>query len=221
MLSNQQKNNLRILEDHIKAHFEKEASGHDFHHIKRVVSVTTRLMHSDDPYLYEALVIAWLHDVYDDKVQVVENLELSLRALLNEWEIDIEKESLDIILEGVSQIGYKGGFGVKDKNYPAQYVSDADYLDAMGAIGIARTFYYAGIKGTPLYDPNLEGVVHEDYDSYRNAKRNAIAHFDEKLLKLKDLMHTQEGKKQAEVRHQFMLEYVQHFYDEVSDVDIT
>lgn len=218
MLSNNQIFILDNLDQNIFKMMSKDKSGHDYYHIKRVVNLTSRLIsETDNEFVIK--VIAYLHDVFDDKICKTDNLELSLKNLFFEWDLDLEGYDDEIIL-GVSQIGYKGGFGIQNKIRVAQIVSDADYLDAMGAIGIARTFYYAGSKGTPLYDPTLKSIEIDSLLTYRNTERNAIAHLDEKLIKLYDLLETEKAKKIGKVRHQRLLDFYQAFYDEMNESDM-
>ncbi|CAM4228482.1 phosphohydrolase [Erysipelothrix inopinata] len=215
MLSNKQKNTLEIIDSLVENHFNGESTGHDYQHIKRVVNLTSRLIAKEDN-AFVPLCIAYFHDVFDDKISPTDNLDKSLRELFIEWNLDLEGNETEIIL-GVSQIGYRGGYGVRDKIKSAQYVSDADLIDSMGAIGIARTFYYAGSKGTPIYDPNLVGQSYSNFEEYRNVERNAIDHFDEKLLKIIDWVTTPEGIKIAKRRQALMQEYYDQFYLEIEE----
>ena len=194
--------------------FSKEHTGHDYYHIKRVVDLTARLMPSDDPEVFKALLIAYLHDVFDDKVNPSSNVSEDLKMLLSKWNInlgDIEKD----VIDGVQEIGYKGGFGKRDKSYAATFVSDADLLDAMGAVGIARTFYYAGSKGQHFHDPNLKFEMPDSIESYRKLNRNPIDHFNEKLFLLKDWIVTEQGKIEAKKRHNVLVNFYANFIEEV------
>lgn len=218
MLSNSQIKTLDNLDHCIFDLMSKEHTGHDYYHVKRVVNLTSRLIcNTDNEFVIKA--IAYLHDVYDDKVSKTSDLGSDLKKLIETWCLDFEGYENEII-QGVSQIGYKGGFGIKHKIRPAQIVSDADYLDSMGAIGIARTFYYAGSKGSNLYNPNLERISIDSLDTYRNAERNAIDHFDEKLLKLYDSLETEKARAIGKVRHQRLKDYYRNFYDEMNESDM-
>ena len=95
-----------------------------------------------------------------------------------------------------------------------QIVQDADRLDATGAIGIARTFNYGGYKNREMYNPSIPPDLNLTREAYKNSKAPTIDHFYEKLLKLKDLMNTQEGKRRAQQRHEFMELYLEQFYKE-------
>lgn len=214
MLTPKQNETLSKLDTVIFTLFERETTGHDYYHIKRVVDLTTRLMSISDPELYLALLIAYSHDIFDDKTNPTQNLEQSLKDFYSKHNLDLEGME-DAVIAGVKQIGYKGGFGVKEKTHAAQYVSDADILDAMGAVGIARTFYYAGSKGHIFHDPTLKTEIPDTLEAYRSSKRNPIAHFNEKLLLLKDWVKTPQGIVEASKRHQILLDFYQQFIEEV------
>lgn len=203
---------LNTVEVNIKSLFKNDFTGHDYDHIKRVVNLTTRLLVEEANH-FVTLMIAYFHDVFDDKLIV--NTEYStLNDYVVAWQLDLDGFDAEIA-EGIKSIGFKGGFVKVEKSLEATIVSDADYLDSMGAIGIGRAFYYAGSKGLPFHDSDLEGLVATDYDSYRNLQRNAIAHFDEKLLKLKNYIVTPKGRELAERRHQVLQEFYKEFYDEL------
>lgn len=212
MLDFKEKQKLKEIHDHVASFFKDDKTGHDFEHIKRVVKLTTRFLSNENHFV--ALSIAYMHDLFDDKINQVTNLEQAFQDLLKKWKLDLlgyEKE----ILAGIQSIGFKGGFKTTHQSQEASLVSDADYLDAMGAIGIARSFYYAGSKGHPLYKEDLKDVVIENEADYRNKERNAIAHFDEKLFLLKDRIKNPQAKKLAEKRHTMMKEFYDEFMSEV------
>lgn len=193
--------------------FDSEKTGHDFYHVMRVVEITKEIHTQED--LFKACLIAYLHDVFDDKLLFP---YATLQALLDAWSLVIPYDIKTLESEILS-IGYKGGFNQVSKSSEAQLVSDADVLDAMGAIGIARTFYYSGSKGWPLYDPTLNNVKVDSFESYRTLRRNAIDHFDEKLLKLVDFVETPKGKAMALKRHAVLETFVETFRDEMRVLD--
>lgn len=209
-LNNKQLELIDQIDVWVSHHFENDKTGHDFHHTKRVVSWTTRLL-VPSCNAFVAIMIAYLHDVFDDKLDAS-----SVKTLVD---LDFDFLGFDQeIWDGIKSIGYKGGFTSTTRSLEAQIVSDADTLDAMGAVGIARAFYYAGYKGLPFHDPSLEGIVAQDYVEYRSLSRNAIAHFDEKLLKLIDYVKTDKAKEFAKVKHQILLDFYHTFLDEVSGI---
>lgn len=214
MLDSKQQQTINELHDHVKNFLKEDATGHDFEHIKRVVKLTTRFLTSENHFV--ALSIAYMHDLFDEKINKVTNIDDAFNQLINTWNLDLLNYNQDI-LQGVKSIGFKGGFNKATQSKEASLVSDADYLDAMGAIGIARTFYYAGSKGHPLYKKELRDVEIHNEEDYRNKERNAIAHFDEKLFKLKDLIKHPEAKKIAEKRHAILKNFYDEFMEEISE----
>ena len=213
MLDSKQQQTINELHDHVKNFLKEDTTGHDFEHIKRVVKLTTRFLTSENHFV--ALSIAYMHDLFDDKINKVDNIDVEFNKLIkNKWNLDLA-DSHQAILQGIKSIGFKGGFNKATQSKEASLVSDADYLDAMGAIGIARTFYYAGSKGHPLYKEELKNIEIHNEEDYRNKERNAIAHFDEKLFKLKDLIKNPQAKILAEKRHAYLIEFYNGFMDEI------
>ncbi|MFC5630756.1 MULTISPECIES: HD domain-containing protein [Streptococcus] len=190
-----------------------EASGHDWWHIVRVTKTTLTIAKEDgaDPFICE--MAALLHDVADEKLNASEAEGLAkLTAFLDSQSLPSElKAEILAIIQGIS---YKGGHNQAVLSLEGQVVQDADRLDAIGAIGIARTMAYSGNKGRLIHDPNKQARDNLTLEDYRKGEDTAIMHFYEKLLKLKDLMNTETGKKLAEQRHQFMLDYLDQFYAE-------
>ena len=210
-LSSSQIKTLEIVDTNIKTMFSKDYTGHDYDHIRRVVNLTTRLL-VDKANPFVTYMIAYFHDVFDEKVEINEFKDL--QSIVELWNLDLEGFDKEIEA-GIQSIGFKGGFIEHDKSLEAIIVSDADYLDSMGAIGIARTFYYAGSKGLPFHNKDLEGVYAKDYEDYRKLDRNTITHFEEKLLRLKDYVATEKGKVIAHERHGLLLEFYHQFLKEV------
>ncbi len=208
-LSRAQIQTLEAVDRNIKDLFSSDASGHDYDHIKRVVNLTARLL-VDKANPFVTFMIAYMHDVFDDKMSFEYT---SLNQYVEGWDIDLEGYD-DLIEEGIASIGFKNG-KVVERSLEASIVSDADFIDAMGAVGIARAFYYAGYKGLPFHDNELEGLKAKNYDEYRNLKRNVVAHFDEKLLKLIDFVATEKGREIAVERHEIMVSFYNQFMSEV------
>lgn len=209
------KQTLEDLDNIIHSLFSDESTGHDYDHTKRVVNLTSRFV-LPQSNAFVALAIAYLHDVFDDKVNKVENLEIALRDFFSKYELDFDGYEDEIIL-GVSQIGYKGGFGVKNKTHEADLVSDADLMEAMGALGIARTFYYAGSKNTPLFKDTDRQRNIESIEDYRKDNVHALQHFDEKLLKLRPLIVTPRAQAMADRRAKVLRDFYDEFYLEIEE----
>jgi uncharacterized protein len=195
--------------------FSKETSGHDFFHIQRVVGLSKYIQKKEggDPLVVE--MGAWLHDIADYKFH--DGDEYAGVNATRTWleTFDLPEEIIDQIAHIVLHVSYKGqGQTNGMESLEGKIVQDSDRLDAMGAIGIARTFIYGGRQGFPIYDPAIAPVFHASFDSYKRGNAPIINHFHEKLLLLKSLMNTETGKKLAKNRHDFMLNYLDEFHRE-------
>lgn len=197
----------------VKKLLEGEGTGHDWWHIERVTNLAKSIAEKEGANLFICQMAALLHDIADEKLNESEEAGLELvREWLNKQQID--ETIKNQILEIVRTISFKGGHGPKLTTLEAKVVQDADRLDAIGAIGIARCFTYAGAKGHLMYDPHLPPRESMSKEEYRHGESTAINHFYEKLLKLKDLMNTDEGYRLAEERHRFMEDYLRQFFSE-------
>ncbi|MFC4404969.1 HD domain-containing protein [Gracilibacillus xinjiangensis] len=207
---------LQETERMVKTVLIDEKSGHDWLHIKRVkeTALEIALKEGADPFV--VTLAALLHDLADEKI--VESEDEALVDIKN-FLLKLGVDTLDIqhILTTITTMSFKGGNSPPVETLEAQVVQDADRLDAMGAIGIARCFIYAGKVGSPIYDPQLEVRDQMSIEEYRNDKTSAIHHFYEKLLKLKDLMNTKTAKELATSRHEFMEMFLEQFYHETRE----
>jgi uncharacterized protein len=134
-----------------------------------------------------------------------------------EWlaRFNVEPAIVDHVCEIVAGVTFKGaGVATPMRTLEGQVVQDADRLDALGAVGIARTFAYGGHKGQTMHDPALPPTPHQSFGDYKKNSRSTINHFYEKLLLLKDRMHTAAGRRMAEARHQFMEQFLEQFFAE-------
>lgn len=199
----------------IKDKFLNEGSGHDFWHIWRVWQVAKRISMEEHSDGFVVELGALLHDVADWK----ENYgDASVGGkVARGWleKFDIDSKVVNKVVEIVDNVSFKGA-GVNDKmdSLEGKIVQDADRLDAMGAIGIGRVFSYGGSKGRAMYDPDNKIIDATNFEQYKNAGQTSVNHFYEKLLLLKDRMHTQTGKKLAQDRHVYMEKYLDEFYAE-------
>ena len=180
--------------------FAGDASGHDFDHTLRVYHMATRLAIEEGADLQIVQLAALLHDV-DDRKLSPETYEGKLRAVNFLKENGLENEKIQEIIDIISRISFSAQLPPPE-SIEGKCVRDADRLDAMGAIGIARTFAYGGSRGRRMHDP--EGVD----------KNSSIQHFYDKLLRLKDTIHTPAGRRMAEERDRFMRQFLEQFYGE-------
>ncbi|MCU9613643.1 HD domain-containing protein [Caldibacillus lycopersici] len=201
-------------ENFVKNLFRNDSSGHDWYHMFRVRNNALKIYYLEqkgNPFIIE--MAALLHDSMDDKLHDSPNK--ARRSLLTFLQTQsIKQKDIDFIMEIIDTISFKGGNELPLTSIEAKIVRDADRLDAIGAIGIARTFAYGGKKGNPLYDPNIAIRDNMTMDEYRNGKSSTVHHFYEKLLKLKGLMQTESARKLAEERDQFLHLFLQQFLKE-------
>lgn len=206
---------LKVIEEYIKKQSINESSGHDWWHIKRVENLSLKMNASMQKNEFVIIMIALLHDIFDDKFSTG-NAKKNITNLLKSLNVydSIEKKDIENILFSIENLGFKGGFKKIELSDEGKIVQDADRIDAIGAIGIARCFAYNGKKGNPIYDPDTGIIEIKNENEYRNLKKHAINHFYEKLLKLKDTINTDIGKNIAIERTKFMEQYLKEFYDE-------
>jgi len=197
----------------VKEILQHDSSGHDWWHIERVRKAALQIGEKENANLFVVEMAALLHDVADEKLNKSEEEGLmKVRNWLSSLQItDSEQEE---IVEIISTMSFKGGNRPPLKTIEGQVVQDADRLDAIGAIGIARTFAFAGSHGDLIYDPNLPYRESMTKEEYRNGKSTAVNHFYEKLLKLKDTLNTNAARKAAQERHDFMTAFLDQFYKE-------
>ena len=199
-------------EKYIKQYFEKDSSGHDWWHIYRVRKIALVISEKEggDKFIIE--MAALLHDLDDWKISDDESLAKTVKWL---YSLNVPEHYIQQIVDIIKQVSYKGlGVETPANNIEAKIVQDADRLDALGAIGIARTFAYGGSKGRLIYDPDIPPIMHNNFESYKNNSAPTINHFYEKLLHLKNRMQTKTGKNMAEDRHKYLENYLHQFYSE-------
>lgn len=199
----------------VKDTLQGAEAGHDWFHIERVYKTALSINTKEGGDLLLVTLAALLHDIADSKFnngdeeigpQLAGNF---LRTLGLTAGVVLEVQQIIRNLSYKASLG-KIGFSSKELDI----VQDADRLDAIGAIGIARAFTYGGYKNRVLYDPEIKPDLNMSKEAYKNSEAPTINHFYEKLLRLKDLMKTRTGKELAEQRHQFMLLYLNQFYSE-------
>lgn len=204
--------------DFVKDKLQGDSSGHDWWHIYRVWNMSKKLYETEGGNLFVIEMAALLHDIADWKFN---NSEEEGILLIQKWlnKVNVDQNSAQGIIEIIKNISFKGA-GVKDQmnSIEGKIVQDADRLDAIGAIGIARTFAFGGKFGNPMHDPESKAEMHASFEEYKKSKGTTINHFYEKLLLLKDRMNTQTAKKIALERHQYMGHFLKQFYDEWDNI---
>ncbi|MEA3319133.1 MAG: HD domain-containing protein [Bacillota bacterium] len=208
---------IHKVEEYVESLFNNDSTGHDWFHIQRVRRLALHIGKEEKANLLMVEIIALLHDVLDDKITAnKDKAKDEIAALLSE--LPLTKIHIDEILYTIENIGFKGGNGIVLDSLEGKVVQDADRLDALGAIGAARTFMYSGAKGQAMYDPQIEVRTSMSYEQYRGEKSTAINHFHEKLFLLKDTLQTEEAKKIALERHEFMKKFVDQFMKEWNEI---
>jgi len=202
--------------EYVKKKFEKDATGHDWWHLYRVWQLSKNITKSEASVDLTVVELgALLHDIADFKFHGNDLLAgpKAARILLND--IGAKEQQINAVCHIVENVSFKGaGEANKMGSLEGKIVQDADRLDAIGAIGVARAFAYGGSQGRPMHDPEAKTQLHDSFEAYANASSATINHFYEKLLLLKDRMNTATGKKMAEHRHFFMEAYLKEFYSE-------
>lgn len=199
----------------VKTTLKDAEGGHDWFHILRVWNNAKLIAEQENVDLFTIELGALLHDIADSKFHNGDETKGPKIAREFLESQHVEETVIIHIEEIITNISYKGGnFEQKFNSPELAVIQDADRLDAIGAIGIARCFNYGGFKNRPLYNPEFEPNLNQTKEEYKNNSAPTINHFYEKLLLLKDLMNTKTGKKIAKERHQYMLTFLQQFYDE-------
>ena len=199
----------------VKSKLENAEGGHDWFHIERVYKNALLIAEGEICDLNVVKLGALLHDIADSKFhQGDESIgpKMALEFLEN---LNVDPETIQHVINIIENISFKGGNTEKTfSSIELNIVQDADRLDAIGAIGIARTFNYGGFKNRPLYNPNIAPKLRMSKEEYKNNEAPTLNHFYEKLLLLKDKMNTETGKKIAQERHRYMEGFLSQFYAE-------
>ncbi|MFO7672645.1 MAG: HD domain-containing protein [Lutibacter sp.] len=211
-------NNLQIIKNtevFVKNALKNAEGGHDWFHILRVWNNAKLIAKNENVNGFVVELGALLHDIADSKFY--EGDETVGPKIAREFLESQQVDDLIIVhIENIiSNISFKGGnFEQKFNSPELEVIQDADRLDAIGAIGIARTFNYGGFKNRPLYNPEISPDPNQTKEAYKNSDAPTINHFYEKLLLLKDRMNTVTGREIADERHLYMERFLSQFYDE-------
>ncbi len=206
---------LRRTAEHVQSLLSGEGTGHDWWHVHRVWQNAKHIGAEEGADMFIVELAALLHDIADWKFHNGD--ETAGPRAARAW---LEKIGVDgVVIERVcmiiKEVSFRGaGVHTAPTTLEGRVVQDADRLDALGAIGIARAFAYGGHKQREIYNPEISPVLHQSFEEYKTSAGTTINHFHEKLLLLKDRMNTDAGRRIAEERHRFMEEYLQTFLDE-------
>ncbi|MCQ9635883.1 HD domain-containing protein [Chryseobacterium sp. WG23] len=190
-------------------------AGHDWFHIERVWKLSRKIAETETCDQEVVELSALLHDIADPKFHNGDETiapKISREFLTGQ---NVSEETIGKVLFVIEHISFKNkGNAPVDPSIELKIVQDADRIDAIGAIGIARTFNFGGFKNNLMYDPEIKPSLHMSKEEYKKSNGTTINHFYEKLLLLKELMNTETGKKLAEERHSYMLNFLDQFYKE-------
>ena len=199
----------------VKNELENAEGGHDWFHIERVYKNALLISEGEKVDRTVVALGALLHDIADSKFHDGDETVGPTKARQFLKTQNIAKEIIEHIIKIIENVSFSGGNKTQDfTSKELEVVQDADRLDAIGAIGIARTFNYGGFKNRRMYDPEIEPDLEMTPAEYKASDAPTINHFYEKLLLLKDRMNTETGRRIAEERHQFMELFLQQFYAE-------
>jgi len=206
---------INLTVEFVKSFHQNEATGHDWFHIQRVTNMAKKIGRLEGGEIDKIELTALLHDVADHKLNNGDE-KLGIKKVADFLDrINIPEQIIKDVLHDIGHLSYKGA-EVKqiELSLEGKIVQDADRIDALGAIGIARTFAYGGHKNRMIYDPESKLEMHTDFEKYKSSTSPTINHFYEKLLLLKDRMNTSTAKGIADQRHLFMENFLEQFYHE-------
>ncbi|MEQ9266942.1 MAG: HD domain-containing protein [Balneolaceae bacterium] len=206
---------ISLTESYVRNELEGEGSGHDWWHIHRVRNTALTLAKEEQADLFVVELAALLHDIADHKFH--DGDDTVGPKVAKKWlqSLNVASSAIDHVCTIIKDLSFKGAkVQTPMKTIEGKVVQDADRLDAIGAIGIARAFAYGGHKNRELYNPEIKPTLHSSFDQYKKDEGHTINHFHEKLFLLKDRMNTKSAARMAENRHLFMEEYVERFLSE-------
>ena len=208
-------NAIQLTLNFVKKELENAESGHDWWHIERVWKTAKEIAKHEDVNLEVVEFAALLHDIADSKFHNGDEEIGPQKAGEFLKSINVDDETVFHVQQIIRNMSFKASLGELSFSSPEMLVvQDADRLDAIGAIGIARAFTYGGYKNRELYNPAIAPQIHQSKEAYKNTTAPTINHFYEKLLLLKEKMNTLTGKRIATQRHDFMVQYLEQFYAE-------
>lgn len=200
---------------YVKETLQQQEGSHDWLHIERVWKNAVKIGTAEHADLFVVELAALLHDIADHKYHGGD--ETVGPRVASEWllGLGVDRAVVQHVSQIIADLSFKGAHTKTEmKSIEGKVVQDADRLDAIGAIGIARAFAYGGSKGQAIYDLEIPPRLHASFNEYKQAKTTSVNHFYEKLLLLKDWMNTEMGKKLAQERHRFMEQFLQQLQTE-------
>lgn len=210
-----EENIIKKTKTFVKDELQNAEGGHDWWHILRVYNIAKTIAATEHVNIFIVELSALLHDIADAKFHNGDENIGPQKAVEFLTGLAVERNIIDHVENIIRNISFKGG-NFKQNFFSPELavVQDADRLDALGAIGIARAFNYGGFKNRQMYDPTIKPALAMTKDQYKKSSAPTINHFYEKLLLLKDRMNTDTGKRMAEQRHSYMQNFLNQFYDE-------
>lgn len=211
MVQDLYKHTKDLLKQKIEQLFVDEYSGHDYWHSIRVCNNAEKIARTEKCDEYIVMLAALLHDTDDVKLFKTTDYENARRIMA---ECSIAEDVINRVVDVIRTVSFKGTETIVPESIEGKIVQDADRLDAIGAIGIARAFAYGGNRGRAIYNPNFQPSINMNETEYRNNNSTTINHFYEKLLLLKDKMNTNCAKAMAQKRDDYMRKFLNEFYEE-------
>ena len=204
---------LAAAEEYAREELRHEGSGHDWRHVERVRNLARTIAREEGADLYICELAALLHDLADAKIA---GDEATGQRRVRDWLMmhEVEPAIIERVMEIIATMSFAGGNRPPMTTLEGRVVQDADRLDAIGAVGVARTFAYGGSRGRLLYDPDITPQQHTSAEAYHASDAPTINHFYEKLLLLKERMNTPYARRLAEGRHAWMEAFLAEFYAE-------
>lgn len=206
---------ITTTENFVRKHLAGEGTGHDWWHVERVRNTARHIQQIEGGTLSIIDLALLLHDVGDRKVIGKDDDDCTIAEDFLRTQ-NLDEDTIQLIMEIIKNMSYSQSLNTNEKpvSIEFQIVQDADRLDALGAIGIARAFAFGGSRGRPLYNPEQAAATHQSRDEYIKSEGSTLHHFDEKLFLLKNLLNTRAAKAIAADRDVYMHDFYQRFLDE-------
>lgn len=199
----------------VRKEFQKHGADHDWYHIERVYAMSAYLQQHEGGNGQVIACAALLHDISDHKLNGGKLNDNGRVAAMILEQLNCDKDTIDRVVAIVDAVSFKGA-NIPDvaSSVELAIVRDADRLDAMGALGIARAFHFGGSRNRPFFEPDVAPEAHDSFEAYHNSKTHTLNHFHEKLLLLQDRLHTKTAQRIGIERHELMKQFVDSFYKE-------